>query len=43
MVFLTAQLFVRCRGPDEFWRKRQIFKLAAVNIQHYSNEKNYAK
>lgn len=34
MVFLTAQLFVRCRGPDEFWRKRQIFKLAAVNIQH---------
>ncbi|XP_054002240.1 39S ribosomal protein L20, mitochondrial [Hylaeus anthracinus] len=29
MVFLTAQLFVRSRGPDEFWRKRQIFKLAA--------------
>lgn len=29
MVFLSAQLFVRSRGPDEFWRKRQIFKLAA--------------
>jgi len=22
-------LFVRSRGPDEFWRKRKIFKLAA--------------
>ncbi|XP_003700536.1 mitochondrial ribosomal protein L20 [Megachile rotundata] len=29
MVFLSAQLLVRSRGPDEFWRKRQIFKLAA--------------
>ncbi|XP_076663089.1 mitochondrial ribosomal protein L20 [Andrena cerasifolii] len=29
MVFLSLQLFVRTRGPDEFWRKRQIFKLAA--------------
>ncbi|KAK9294242.1 hypothetical protein QLX08_011070 [Tetragonisca angustula] len=35
MVFLTAQLFVRSRGPDEFWRKRQIFKLAA----HYIGRK----
>lgn len=29
MVFLNLPLFVRARGPDEFWRKRQIFKLAA--------------
>ena len=29
MVFLSLQLFVRSRGPDEFWRKRQILKLAA--------------
>ncbi|KOX67170.1 39S ribosomal protein L20, mitochondrial [Melipona quadrifasciata] len=35
MVFLTAQLFIRSRGPDEFWRKRQIFKLAA----HYIGRK----
>ncbi|XP_033338882.1 mitochondrial ribosomal protein L20 [Megalopta genalis] len=35
MVFLTAQLFPRSRGPDEFWRKRQIFKLAA----HYIGRK----
>ena len=35
MVFLTAQLFLRSRGPDEFWRKRQIFKLAAVDIYVY--------
>lgn len=35
MVFLTAQLFVRSRGPNEFWRKRQIFKLAA----HYIGRK----
>ncbi|XP_076754437.1 mitochondrial ribosomal protein L20 [Xylocopa sonorina] len=35
MVFLSAQLFARSRGPDEFWRKRQIFKLAA----HYIGRK----
>ncbi|KAH0946811.1 hypothetical protein HN011_003037 [Eciton burchellii] len=29
MVFLSSSLLVRSRGPDEFWRKRQIFKLAA--------------
>ncbi|XP_030761450.1 39S ribosomal protein L20, mitochondrial [Sitophilus oryzae] len=29
MVFTTAVNFVRSRGPDEFWRKRRIFKLAA--------------
>lgn len=35
MVFLTPLSFVRARGPDEFWRKRQIFKLAA----HYIGRK----
>ncbi|XP_036326064.1 39S ribosomal protein L20, mitochondrial [Rhagoletis pomonella] len=29
MVSQTLALFVRSRGPDEFWRKRRIFKLAA--------------
>ncbi|XP_075161347.1 mitochondrial ribosomal protein L20 [Haematobia irritans] len=29
MVFSSLPLFVRSRGPDEFWRKRKIFKLAA--------------
>ncbi|XP_029169700.1 39S ribosomal protein L20, mitochondrial [Nylanderia fulva] len=29
MVFLSLNLLARCRGPDEFWRKRKIFKLAA--------------
>jgi len=32
MVFLSLNLLVRARGPDEFWRKRKIFKLAAVSI-----------
>lgn len=31
MVFTTIARFVRSRGPDEFWRKRRIFKLAAVS------------
>lgn len=31
MVFLTALRFTRSRGPDEWWRKRKIFKLAAVS------------
>lgn len=31
MVFTTAMMMVRSRGPDEFWRKRKIFKIAAVN------------
>lgn len=30
MVFTTIVSLVRSRGPDEFWRKRKIFKLAAV-------------
>ncbi|XP_046989627.1 39S ribosomal protein L20, mitochondrial [Schistocerca americana] len=29
MVFLNTILLARNRGPDEFWRKRRIFKLAA--------------
>ncbi|KYQ46532.1 39S ribosomal protein L20, mitochondrial [Trachymyrmex zeteki] len=29
MVFLSLSLLTRARGPDEFWRKRKIFKLAA--------------
>ncbi|XP_059611977.1 large ribosomal subunit protein bL20m [Phlebotomus argentipes] len=29
MVFTSIVNFVRSRGPDEFWRKRKIFKLAA--------------
>ncbi|XP_078050662.1 mitochondrial ribosomal protein L20 [Augochlora pura] len=37
MVFLTARLFPRCPGPDEFWRKRQIFKLAAHYIGRRRN------
>jgi hypothetical protein len=30
MVFTSLALFVRNRGPDEFWRKRKILKLSAV-------------
>ncbi|XP_076643079.1 mitochondrial ribosomal protein L20 [Halictus rubicundus] len=37
MVFLTPLLFARSRGPDEFWRKRQIFKLAAHYIGRRRN------
>ncbi|KAL1116765.1 hypothetical protein AAG570_005237 [Ranatra chinensis] len=29
MVFQTLSMMVRSRGPDEFWRKRKIFKLSA--------------
>lgn len=29
MVFTSIALWVRARGPDEFWRKRRIFRLAA--------------
>ncbi|XP_055641635.1 39S ribosomal protein L20, mitochondrial [Toxorhynchites rutilus septentrionalis] len=32
MVFTTVINLVRARGPDEFWRKRKIFKLAAHYI-----------
>jgi hypothetical protein len=32
MVFLTAVTLLRNRGPDAWWRKRKIFKLAAVSF-----------
>ncbi|XP_053694986.1 39S ribosomal protein L20, mitochondrial [Sabethes cyaneus] len=32
MVFTTVISLVRARRPDEFWRKRRIFKLAAHYI-----------
>nr|CAI5828745.1 unnamed protein product [Callosobruchus analis] len=37
MVFTTVVNFVRARGPDEFWRKRKIFKLAAHYIGRRRN------
>lgn len=30
MVFQTMINLVRTRGPDEFWRKRKIFKMTSV-------------
>ncbi|KAJ8918402.1 hypothetical protein NQ315_008098 [Exocentrus adspersus] len=30
MVFTSVVNFVRSRGPDEFWRKRKVFRLAAA-------------
>lgn len=37
MVFLTVANLVRARGPDEFWRKRKIFRLAAHFIGRRRN------
>lgn len=37
MVFLTVANWVRARGPDEFWRKRKIFRLAAHYIGRRRN------
>ncbi|EFN79772.1 39S ribosomal protein L20, mitochondrial [Harpegnathos saltator] len=37
MVFLSLSLLVRSRGPDEFWRKRKIFRLAAHYIGRRRN------
>ncbi|XP_053602190.1 large ribosomal subunit protein bL20m-like isoform X3 [Plodia interpunctella] len=37
MVFLSITNMVRCRGPDEFWRKRKIFRLAAHYIGRRRN------
>ncbi|KAK4880131.1 hypothetical protein RN001_008277 [Aquatica leii] len=37
MVFLSVVNFVRSRGPDEFWRKRKIFRLAAHYIGRRRN------
>uniref|UniRef100_A0A2M4C439 Large ribosomal subunit protein bL20m n=1 Tax=Anopheles marajoara TaxID=58244 RepID=A0A2M4C439_9DIPT len=37
MVFTSIINFVRARGPDEFWRKRKIFKLSAHYIGRRRN------
>lgn len=37
MVFLSVVNFVRSRGPDEFWRKRRVFKLASHFIGRRRN------
>jgi len=37
MVFLSVVNYVRSRGPDEFWRKRKIFKLSAHFIGRRRN------
>ncbi|CAH1644356.1 unnamed protein product [Spodoptera littoralis] len=37
MVFLTIANWVRSRGPDEFWRKRRMFRLAAHYIGRRRN------
>ncbi|XP_073951512.1 large ribosomal subunit protein bL20m-like isoform X2 [Choristoneura fumiferana] len=37
MVFLTVANLIRVRGPDEYWRKRRIFRLAAHYIGRRRN------
>lgn len=37
MVFTTAINLIRSKGPDEFWRKRKIFRLAAHFIGRRRN------
>lgn len=37
MVFLSVVNWVRVRGPDELWRKRRIFRLAAHYIGRRRN------
>uniref|UniRef100_A0A0K8TPB0 Putative ribosomal protein l20 n=1 Tax=Tabanus bromius TaxID=304241 RepID=A0A0K8TPB0_TABBR len=37
MVFTSLVTFIRARGPDEFWRKRKIFKLSAHYIGRRRN------
>ncbi|XP_035739345.1 39S ribosomal protein L20, mitochondrial-like [Vespa mandarinia] len=37
MVFLSLNLLVRSRGPDEFWRKRKIFQIASHFIGRRRN------
>ncbi|XP_001599029.1 39S ribosomal protein L20, mitochondrial [Nasonia vitripennis] len=37
MVFQSVTLFARSRGPDEFWRKRKIFRLSAHFRNRYRN------
>lgn len=43
MVFTSIVNFVRSRGPDEFWRKRKIFKLSAVSAEIYDFENKFTK
>lgn len=37
MVFTTVALWLRSRGPDEFWRKRRVFRLAAHYVGRRRN------
>nr|NP_001298340.1 39S ribosomal protein L20, mitochondrial [Papilio polytes]BAM19206.1 mitochondrial ribosomal protein L20 [Papilio polytes] len=37
MVFLTLTNLIRVRGPDEIWRKRKIFRLAAAYVGRRRN------
>ncbi|XP_044751416.1 39S ribosomal protein L20, mitochondrial [Coccinella septempunctata] len=37
MVFTSLVNYIRSRGPDEFWRKRKIFKLAAHYVGRRRN------
>ncbi|XP_041976096.1 39S ribosomal protein L20, mitochondrial [Aricia agestis] len=37
MVFLSVVNFIRARGPDEFWRKRRVFRLASHYIGRRRN------
>lgn len=37
MVFVSVVNLIRSRGPDEFWRKRKIFRLAAHFIGRRRN------
>lgn len=37
MVFLSIINYVRSRGPDEFWRKRKIFRLASHYVGRRRN------
>ncbi|XP_077283748.1 mitochondrial ribosomal protein L20 [Arctopsyche grandis] len=37
MVFLTVWRCIRSRGPDEYWRKRRMFRLAAHYIGRRRN------
>ncbi|GLV38764.1 mitochondrial ribosomal protein L20 [Carabus blaptoides fortunei] len=37
MVFTSMVRFIRSRGPDEFWRKRKVFKLASHFIGRRRN------
>lgn len=40
MVFTSLALFVRNRGPDEFWKKRRILKLSAVRSSEFQDSES---